>query len=111
MNPEKPRSPRDELEARLTTLLLGELPATEAVALRELIAKDAQLAELHERLKRAIDLVREASATVTEPATAQAAPLKLSNERRQKLFAHFKTVAPKEFVPHPRHREWSWRRR
>src|SRR5207249_1384064 len=100
--------PREELEVRLTALLLGELTAQEAADLREIIAKDTHLAGLHDRLKRAIDLVREAAATGTEPATAQAAPLKLSAERRQKLFAHFKTVAPKEFIARPRLREWSW---
>src|SRR2546425_2430732 len=103
-----PKPSREELEVRLTALLLGELSAEEAAALRELIAKDAQLAGLHERLKRAIDLVREAAATGTEPATAQAAPLRLSDERRQKLLAHFKTVSPKEFITRPRLREWSW---
>ena len=100
--------PREELEVRLTALLLGELSAEEAAALREIIAKDTHLAGLHERLKRAIDLVREAAATGTEPATSQAAPLRLSVERRQKLLAHFKTVTPKEFITRPRHREWSW---
>src|SRR5207248_4795566 len=108
VNPDMPRSPRHEIEVRLTALLLGELPAEEAAALRELVAKDPSLAELHERLKRAVDLVREASATAAEPAAAQALPLKLSDERRQKLRAHFKTVAPREFIPHPRRREWSW---
>src|SRR5207249_8461470 len=108
LNPNMPRQRKEELEARLTALLLGELPAEEAAALRELIARDVQLVELHERLKRAMDLVREAAATGAEPATAQAAPLKLSNERRQKLLAHFKPVAPKEFVHPPRRREWSW---
>ena len=108
MNPDLPRAPREQLEARLTALLLGELPAEEAAALRDIIAKDAQLAELQERLKRAMELVREVTATAAEPAPAPAAPLKLSDERRQKLLAHFKTVAPKEFVPHPRRREWSW---
>src|SRR5204862_466901 len=86
----------------------GELPTEEAAALRELIAKDAQLAELHNLLKHAIDLVREAAATSAEPATAQAAPLKLSDQRRQKLLTHFKTVAPKEFKTWARRREWSW---
>ena len=75
MNPDMPR-PREELEVRLTALLLGELSAEEAAALREIIAKDTHLAGLHERLKRAIDLVREAAATGTEPATAQAAPVR-----------------------------------
>ena len=30
MNPEFPQSPREELEAKLTALILGELPADEA---------------------------------------------------------------------------------
>ena len=106
MNP--PNTPREELEVRLTALLLDELAAVEAAALHELIAKDTQLAELHERLKRAVELVREATATAAEPAPAPAAPLKLSDERRQKLLAHFKTIAPREFVPPQRRREWSW---
>src|SRR5438876_4660062 len=108
MNPDTPRPPREELEVRLTALLLGELSAEEAAALREIIAKDTHLAGLHERLKRAIDLVREAAAIGTEPATSQAAPLRLSVERRQKLLAHFKTVTTKEFITRPQHREWSW---
>jgi Mg-chelatase subunit ChlD len=108
MNPDMPKPPREELEVRLTALLLGELAAEEAAALRELIANDTQLSGLYERLKRAIDVVREAAAPGTEPTAAPPAPLKLSDERRQKLLAHFKTVAPKEFVPHPRRREWSW---
>ena len=108
MNPDIPKPPREELEVRLTALLLGELPAEEAAALRELVAKDPQLAGLHERLKHAINLVHEAAATADEPATEQVAPLRLSGARREKLLAHFKTVAPKEFVPQPRRREWSW---
>src|SRR6266513_2739839 len=100
--------PREEVEVRLTALLLGELPDEEAAALRELIAKDAQLAGLHERLKLAVELVREAAVTATERATAPTTPLKLSGERRQKLLAHFKTVAPREFITRPRRREWSW---
>src|SRR5438477_11624075 len=104
MNEEMPKPPDESLEARLTALLLGELPANKAAALRELIAKDAALARLHDRLKRAIDLVRQAAATATEPATAQPAPLRLSDARRQKLLAHFKT---EEFTK-PRRREWSW---
>jgi len=62
VNPDLPNTPREELEAGLTALLLGELPAQEATALREIVAKDARLGELHERLKRAIELVREANA-------------------------------------------------
>ncbi len=102
MNPESPANRREELEARLTALLLGELPPVEAAALRVILAEDAQLAALHERLKQAIDLVRQASATPAEAPDAQAPPRKLSDARRQRLLAHFKTVRPKEFARPPR---------
>ena len=49
MNPEKPS--REEIEAKLTALLLGELPAEEAQLLRWAISQDAALAQLHDRLK------------------------------------------------------------
>src|SRR6266545_1765159 len=107
MNEDTPKPPREQLETRLTALLLGELPAEEAAALREIMAKDAPLAGLYERLQRAIDLVRETAASPMEQTAAQPAPLKLSDERRQKLLAHFKTVAPERFKA-PRGREPSW---
>jgi len=92
MNPEQPT--RDEIESRLTALLLGELPEDEARLLRWAITQDAGLAKLHDQLKRATGLVREVS---VKPASPDAA-LKLSAERRKKLLAHFKTPrpAPKE---------------
>src|SRR2546422_75072 len=98
MNPETPQPPRKELEASLTALLLGELPADKAAALREVMEKDLELSTLHERLKLAIELVRETAATPAEQTPAQSPPLKLSDSRRQKLLQHFKTVAPKQFV-------------
>jgi Mg-chelatase subunit ChlD/anti-sigma factor RsiW len=98
MNPDSPKTPREELEARLTALLLGELSADDAAAVRQAIEQDAELAKLFARLQQTVGLVREAVASPGEPASAQTAPLKLSDERRQKLLAHFKTVAPKEFV-------------
>ncbi|MCL4785538.1 MAG: von Willebrand factor type A domain-containing protein [Verrucomicrobia bacterium] len=99
MNPDSPKTPREELELRLTALLLGELPEAEAAAWRAAIATNPELAKLHDRLKQTISLVREATAKVTEPAAEQATPLQLSEERREKLLAHFKTVKPKEFAP------------
>src|SRR6266436_1935245 len=96
MKPQKPRTPRQELEASLTALLLGELPAEKAAALRELMAKDAELARLYERLEQTIGLVRE-TAGPAEQGT-QSAPLKLTTKRREQLLAHFKTAAPKEFT-------------
>jgi Mg-chelatase subunit ChlD/uncharacterized protein involved in exopolysaccharide biosynthesis len=96
MKPQKSRTPRQELEASLTALLLGELPADKATALRELMAKDAELARLYERLEQTVGLVRETAAPSEQ--TVQSAPLKLSTKRREQLLAHFKTVAPKEFT-------------
>src|SRR5580658_1904380 len=102
MNPEPMK--REDLEAKVTALLLGELPDNEAALLRELIARDAALARLHGQLKLTLELVRETTATA-EPAPA--APLKLSEGRREKLLAQFKTIAPKEFAPASR-RIISW---
>ena len=106
MNPDAP-TPREQLEARLTALLLGELPADEAAALRAEIGRDAELAALHRRLEHTIELVRETAADPVEQMAEQPAPLRLSEERREKLLAQFKTVAPKEFArKQPRYREW-----
>jgi len=99
MNPETPQPSRDEIEAKLTALLLGELPAPEAQLLRWAISQDAALGKLHDRLKLTVGFVREVAASPAEATPAQTAPLKLSSERREKLLAHFKTIAPKEFVP------------
>ncbi|MBW8863522.1 MAG: hypothetical protein JF609_01085 [Verrucomicrobia bacterium] len=94
MNPEKPS--REEIEARITALLLGELPAEEARLLRWTISQDAGLQKLHDELQSTIVLVREAKKNPADEASEPSAPLKLSDERRQKLLAHFKTPRPKE---------------
>src|SRR5436190_6353574 len=87
MNSEKPLTPREELEVRLTALLLGELPADEAVALEERMASDPELAALHGRLRQAIELLREA--TAIPEVNPQPTPARLSSERRAKLLEHF----------------------
>jgi Mg-chelatase subunit ChlD len=86
-------NPHEELEMRLTALLLGELPDDEAVALRETIAQDAELAKLHDRLKFAIELARETSSSAPEEEMAKPEELKLAPERRARLLAAFS--APK----------------
>jgi len=78
MTPESPQTPREELEARLTALLLDELSAEEAAALRQAIEQDAELRQLHERLKQTIGLVREATGAVNDETVAQTPALKLS---------------------------------
>ena len=102
MNPELPRNPREELELRLTALLLGELSAEEAAALRRASEQDGELARLFARLSRTIPLVREAVTSPDKSTSLPTPPLKLSEERRQKLLAQFKTAVPKEFAPERR---------
>jgi Mg-chelatase subunit ChlD len=102
MNPELPNRSREKLEQRLTALLLGELSAEEAAAMRRAMEQDAGLEALHERLKLTVGLVREVAAHPAEAIPAQSAPLKLSSDRREKLLAHFKTIAPQEFQPEKR---------
>jgi Mg-chelatase subunit ChlD len=107
MNPDAPKTPQEEMETRLIALLLGELPEAEAAAWSAAISSNPELAKLHDRLSQTISLVREATAKATEPASEQTAPLQLSEERREKLLAHFKTVRPAEFTP-VRHQLKSW---
>jgi Mg-chelatase subunit ChlD len=102
MNPDFPQDERARLEAKLTALLLGELHADEIAALSEAMENDPELAHLYERLKVTIELVREGA---VNPA-GQAASLKLSGERREKLLAQFKTVTPKEFAKPRRSMDW-----
>ena len=82
---------REDIEVRLTALLLGELPDDEAQLLRYTLSQDAALKQLHDELAQTIVLVREAAKTPAEAPAEKTAPLKLAEERREKLLAHFKT--------------------
>jgi len=93
MNPDQPS--RDEIEVKLTALLLGELPADEAKLLRWAIAQDAGLKQLHDRLKLTIGLVREVASKTAGPETEKTDGLKLSESRRGKLLAQLQTPSPK----------------
>src|SRR6476660_222799 len=99
MNAELPPTPREDLEAQLTALLLGELPADQAFALGRAIEQDAELAKLYLRLKESVGFVRETVVGEAEQLAAQAKPLQLSAPRREKLLAQFKTVKPRQFNP------------
>src|SRR4051812_34374294 len=90
--------PREEVEARITTMLLGEMPAEEAAELMEFVLRDAELLKLHDELKRTISLVTEAS--------AQEEPMKLSAGRREELLESFKMVKPPELAEKPRRESW-----
>ncbi len=90
MNPENERP--EEIEAKITALILGELEPFEVAAIESAIAGDPELGRLRDRLQQTIDLVREA--TVNEPAGAassQVAP-RLSEPRRSELLRHFQSV-------------------
>jgi len=89
MNPEQPS--REQIEVRITALLLGELPPDEAQLLRYTMAQDPGLQALHDELELAMGLVREAAKHPAEEAVAKSAPLRLSAERRRILLAHFRT--------------------
>jgi Mg-chelatase subunit ChlD len=93
MNPEFPNLTREELEVRLTALLLGELPPAEAEAVRQLAASDAALGQMLARLEKAIRLVREGLAAPGEGAPATQEQLKLAPEKREQLLAQFKQPA------------------
>lgn len=89
MNPEPAMNPREELELRITALLLGELSEAEAADMRAVLARDAELQKLHDDLKQTIQLVREAGVADAESMTEPAGPLKLADERRKSLRAAF----------------------
>ena len=84
-----PIPPRDDPEARLTALLLGELPPAEAAQLRQAIAQDPALAALHDQLQKTIPLVQEA---LRAPAAVPGP--KISDTKRQALLARLKTAPP-----------------
>lgn len=92
-DPQKKPTPREELEMRLTALLMGELPPEEAAALEAQVAADPALATLQARLRKALELLREASQEPEAPVSAT--PVQLSAERRTRLLAHFQTPRPK----------------
>src|SRR5882672_2620337 len=107
MNPDIPLTPREEIEVRLTALLMGELPPNEAAALQAQMAGDAELTALHARLRQAVELLREASAIPEQPTPP--VPVQLSSERRERLLAHFKSPASAAaaVIVRPK-RDWKW---
>jgi Mg-chelatase subunit ChlD len=83
----------DALEVQVTALLLGELSAAEARTLRARIEADPALRTLHDRLRIAIELTREA----TRPPQAKELPRpnapRLDAARRDHLLAKLRTPA------------------
>ncbi|MEY2410519.1 MAG: hypothetical protein QOF48_3189, partial [Verrucomicrobiota bacterium] len=96
MSADSSPSPREELEARITALLLGELSEEDAAALRVALDRDPELARLHDRLARTIGLMREAAGSLNEEANPPTEALQISSEKRDQLLASFKVVRPKD---------------
>src|SRR5258708_14620478 len=106
MTPEFPQNEREKLEAKLTTLLLGELPPHEEAALHDAMDEDTELAVLYERLKLTIGLVRESSAKPNAECGVRSAALKLSPERRGKRSGRGEAIVSRRVV-RPLHRPCS----
>jgi Mg-chelatase subunit ChlD len=98
MNPDAPRDAREELEIRITAMLMGQLSPEESVELEAQIATDPELRALHSRLRRAAELLRESRAFRETAASASTTPLRLSQARREQLLATFRGIKP---VPSP----------
>ena len=90
MNPERPEDPREQMEVRITALLLGEASAFEEAELHEAIENDEELKAYYEAMRGTVNLVEEA--IPSEPTKADGAddpPNTLDDRRRaqlQKLF-------------------------
>lgn len=87
MNPDLPSNEREEIEARITALLLGELPPEQAASLRTRVEQDPELAALHRRLEHSISMLRSASQPLGQAKSTN--PLRLSSQRRTELFREF----------------------
>ncbi len=100
-------SPREELEARLTALILGEAGDFEAETLRARIAADPDLAALHRRLEAAATALTETlhqqtSTPATNRTPLPGTPVHLSADRRAaltNLFGHDSAPALKPDSP------------
>ncbi len=95
MNPDLPKTPKLDLEERLTALLLGELTEVEATALRDWVATNPEAGRAMERLQQVVTLLREAQSAKAGEAPAET--LRLSDSRRGALLQQFKTVQPAVF--------------
>lgn len=83
MNDQRPTDPREQMEVRLTALLLGEASAFEEAELLEAIKNDPALAAYYEAMRQTVKRVEETiQLTPVEAATTHST---LSEERRGKL--------------------------
>lgn len=98
MNNEDKNKSREELEERLTALLLGEVDDKERVELERLMRENPDLARFYKEIEQTVALVRQASLVSPDVAENQKEAVweSLSVERRRKLIEHFRKPAVKE---------------
>ena len=66
--------PREQLYARVTAWVLGELSPAEAAAMAERVKRDRELERLAKRVRHTIGLLRAASKATAQPGVAPSAP-------------------------------------
>ncbi|MBI1178580.1 DUF3520 domain-containing protein [bacterium] len=93
MNPERPTDPREQMEVRITALLLGEASAFEEAELLEAIKADPELEAYYEDMRRMVKQVQETLQLA--PVEHHAEQPKLSEKRREQLANLFQKPARK----------------
>src|SRR5690606_945064 len=88
VNDQRPTDPREQLEVRITALLLGEACAFEEAELLDAIKHDPALAAYYEAMRQTVKRVEETIQLT--PVEAAATHSTLSEERRGKLEELFK---------------------
>ncbi len=94
-DPEKPskKSRREELEIRLTALVLDETSPFEEAELRRQLSEDAELLKFYNDLKESIELIREISDDLGKKKSTPSTAEKLSKSRRKSLLQQFRNPA------------------
>ncbi|MDH7502853.1 MAG: von Willebrand factor type A domain-containing protein [Verrucomicrobiota bacterium] len=85
MNTNSPEHEREQLEARVTALLLGELGASEAEEVERAIETDPELAKSKARLERTIELIKGAVGGQGAACNSGGDMPRLSDARRRRL--------------------------
>ena len=81
---------REELEERIIAMLMGELDANEVEIVETAIADDEVLRQFQERMQATLGMVQKA--VETNEVSKAPTPLRLSDDRRDALFAKLRTV-------------------
>ncbi len=86
MNSERPTDPREQMEVRITALLLGEASAFEEAELLDTIKNDPGLEAYYEEMRGMVSIIEETiQSTPADPAVAGNERFQLDEKRRVKL--------------------------